>query len=44
MTKNICATLDLNKSVKTFELNITKLLEFSHIREWNGKKLREREE
>ncbi len=44
MTKNICATLDLDKSVKTFELNITKLLEFSNITEWDGKKLKEREE
>jgi hypothetical protein len=42
--KNICATLDFNKSVKTFQLNVTKLLEFSNITEWDGKKLKEREE
>lgn len=44
MAKNISATLDLNKSVKSFHLQVTKLLEFTNITEWNGKKLREREE
>lgn len=44
MTKNICATLDLNKSIKTFQSNITKLLDFGNIPEWDGKKLKEREE
>lgn len=44
MTKNICATLDLNKSIKTFQSNVTKLLDFSNIPEWDGKKLKEREE
>lgn len=44
MAKNISATLDLNKSVKNFHLQITKLLEFTNIIEWNGTKLREREE
>ncbi|BCL39760.1 hypothetical protein NSMS1_62070 (plasmid) [Nostoc sp. MS1] len=41
--KNISATLDLNKSVKSFHLQVTKLLEFTNITEWDGKKLRERE-
>jgi len=44
MAKNISATLDLNKSVKSFHSQVTKLLEFTNITEWNGKKLREREE
>lgn len=44
MTKNISATLDWNKSVKTFQSNVTKLLDFSNITEWDGKKLKEREE
>ncbi|GAX37244.1 hypothetical protein NIES3585_32870 [Nodularia sp. NIES-3585] len=44
MTKNICATLDLNKSIKTFQSNVTKLLDFGNIPEWDGKKLKEREE
>lgn len=44
MAKNISATLDLNKLVKSFHLQVTKLLEFTNIREWNGEKLREREE
>lgn len=44
MAKNISATLDLNKSVKSFHSQVTKLLEFINITEWNGKKLREREE
>jgi hypothetical protein len=44
MTKNICATLDLNKSIKTFQSNVTKLLDFANIPEWDGKKLKEREE
>lgn len=44
MAKNISATLDLNKSVKIFHFQVTKLLEFTNITEWNGTKLREREE
>ncbi|MEH2105913.1 hypothetical protein [Nostoc sp.] len=44
MAKNISATLDLNKSVKSFHSQVAKLLEFTNITEWNGKKLREREE
>ncbi|MBH8551225.1 ISLre2 family transposase [Nostocaceae cyanobacterium CENA357] len=44
MTKNICATLDLNKSIRTFQLNVTKLLDFANIPEWDGKNLKEREE
>jgi hypothetical protein len=44
MTKNISATLDFNKSVKSFQLNVTKVLDFSKITEWDGKKLKEQEE
>ena len=44
MTKNICASLDLNTSIKTFQSNATKLLDFANIPEWDGKKLKEREE
>ncbi|WP_341531518.1 hypothetical protein WKK05_36140 (plasmid) [Nostoc sp. UHCC 0302] len=44
MTKNICATLDLNKSIRTFQLNVTKLLDFANIPELDGKNLKEREE
>ena len=43
MTKNIYATLDLNKSLNTFQLNVTKLLDFNELAEWNGKKFQERE-
>lgn len=43
MTKNIYATLDLNKSLNTFKLNVTKLLDFNDLAEWKGEKFQERE-
>ncbi|ACC81534.1 hypothetical protein Npun_F3032 [Nostoc punctiforme PCC 73102] len=44
MEKNICATLDLSKSLSNFSLEMTKCLELTNITEWNGKILKEREE
>jgi hypothetical protein len=44
MEKNIDATLDLDKSLKDFEVQITKLLELTNISEWNGQVFKEREQ
>lgn len=44
MEKNIYATLDLTKSLEDFKDNVTKLLEFTNINEWDGRVLKEREE
>ncbi|QHG20289.1 ISLre2 family transposase [Nostoc sp. ATCC 53789] len=44
MEKNICATLDLSKSLSDFSSQVTKYLELTNITEWNGKILKEREE
>ncbi|MBW4457435.1 MAG: hypothetical protein KME55_34925 [Nostoc indistinguendum CM1-VF10] len=44
MEKNICATLDLSKSLSNFSLEVSKCLELTNITEWNGKVLEEREE
>lgn len=43
MEKNICATLDLSKSLSNFSSQVTKYLELTNITEWNGKVLEERE-
>jgi hypothetical protein len=43
MEKNICATLDLSKSLSDFSSQVTKYLELTNITEWNGKILEERE-
>lgn len=43
MSKNIYATLDLNKSLNDFQLNVTKLLDFSNVTQLNGEKFQERE-
>lgn len=43
MEKNICATLDLSKSLSNFSLEVTKCLELTNITEWNGKVFDERE-
>lgn len=44
MEKKIDATLDLTKSLKDFEVQVTKLLELSNISEWNGQIFKEREQ
>ena len=44
MEKNIDATLDLVKSLKDFEVQVTKLLELTNISEWNGQVFKEREQ
>jgi hypothetical protein len=44
MEKNIDATLDLAKSLKDFEENVTKLLELTNVREWDGRVVKEREQ
>lgn len=44
MKKNTCATLDLKKSLDTFQSHVTKLLDFTNLTEWDGKKFKEREE
>jgi len=44
MEKNIDATLDLRKSLEDFEEDVTKLLELTNIKEWNGRVIKEREE
>jgi len=44
MEKNIYATLDLTKLLEDFKDNVTKLLEFTNIKEWDGRVLKEREE
>ncbi len=40
MEKNIYATLDLTKSLKDFEVQVTKLLELTNVREWDGRILK----
>ena len=44
MEKNVYATLDLTKSLEDFKDNVTKLLEFTNIKEWDGRVIKEREE
>lgn len=44
MEKKIYATLDLTKSLEDFKDNVTKLLEFTNIKEWDGRVIKEREE
>ena len=44
MEKNIDATLDLAKSLKDFEAQVTKLLELTNVSEWNGQVLKEKEQ
>jgi hypothetical protein len=40
----ICAILDLEKAIEIFKHKIQPLLEWGDIREWDGKKLQEREQ
>jgi len=44
MEKNIDATLDIAKSLKDFESQVTKLLELTNVKEWDGRIFKEREE
>ena len=44
MTKNICASLNLTKSLSDFQDVVTKLLELNNVSEWDGRILKEREE
>lgn len=43
MEKNIYANLDLTKSLSDFQENVTKLLEFTDVKEWDGRVIKERE-
>ena len=40
----IYATLDLNKSVKEFKDNVTKILELADVENWDGVNIKEKEE
>ena len=44
MNKKIYATLDFNKSLRDFKDNVTKLLELTEIENWDGVKIKEKEE
>ena len=44
MNKKIYATLDFNKSLRDFKDNVTKLLELTDIENWDGVKIKEKEE
>ncbi|MEH2171676.1 ISLre2 family transposase [Nostoc sp.] len=44
MKKDIYATLDLTKSLEDFKVEITKLLELTNVREWDGRIVKEREQ
>ena len=44
MEKNIYATLDLTKSLEDFKVEVTKLLELTNVREWDGRIVKEREQ
>ena len=44
MNKKIYATLDLNKSLKEFKENVTKILELTDIENWDGVNIKEKEE
>ncbi len=44
MEKNIDATLDLTKSLKDFEVQVTKLLELTNISEWDGRIFKDKEQ
>ena len=40
----IYAALDLNKSVKEFKENVTKILELTDVENWDGVKIKNKEE
>ena len=40
----IYATLDLNKSVEEFKDNVTKILELTDVENWDGIKIKNKEE
>jgi hypothetical protein len=44
MAKNIYANLDLTKSLSDFQENVTKLLEITDVKEWDGRILKFREQ
>jgi len=44
MKKNIHANLDLTKSLSDFQENVTKLLELTDIKEWDGQIIKFREQ
>ncbi|QFS51463.1 hypothetical protein GXM_08957 [Nostoc sphaeroides CCNUC1] len=44
MEKKIDATLDLAKSLKDFEIQVTKLLELTNVSVWDGQVFKEREQ
>ena len=44
MEQKIYATLDLTKSLEDFKDNVTKLLELTNVKEWDGRVIKDREE
>jgi len=44
MKKNIHANLDLTKSLSDFQENVTKLLELTDVKEWDGQIIKFREQ
>ena len=44
MEKYIYATLDLTLSLSDFQAQVTKLLELTNVREWDGQVIKEREQ
>ena len=44
MEKNIYANLDLTKSLSDFQENVTKLLELTDVKEWDGRIIKFREQ
>ncbi len=44
MEKNIYANLDLTKSLSDFQDNVTKLLEITDVKEWDGRIIKSREQ
>jgi len=44
MTKKIYSNLDLTKSLSDFQEKVTKLLEITNIKEWNGQTFKAHEE
>jgi len=44
MKTNIYANLDLTKSLSDFQENVTKLLELTDVKEWDGRIIKSREQ
>ncbi len=44
MKKNIQANLNLTKSLSDFQENVTKLVELTDVKEWDGQIIKSREQ